>query len=557
MQQIRQSYSEVHSLLWSSSQRLLQRGQGQLQTIWNLYVNVVHGHRHQIVLLDTLLERYCSWCWCLLPPSTNTAPGAASSSLKPSQQPPQPQKQPSWMARLSYNTRSVLWALLQLHRLALDLALTTQPLAHSSHNNKNTNIKNNQIHSHSALEYGHDNDRGPLLVSTSFVLSLALSMMQSLWPLTSSPTTMTTASSSATIDDHIHNTMGEHTVSCRHRRRRLWLERVKFFLRSGLLMDLWRRRRRYYSYYYRGQQRQRQHDDSVPELLPAGGRLLLPPPHLALPSSGRSSWEPSRGFSQQNQHEQQQQEEERERRYHAYVGRRTGHRLWFPPEFENGGGSCPYPCSNGVAAAAVASGQERHRCRLQLQIQQWLGLSLLAIGEILYIVRPLFWAEAQVAIDQDNGGSGSSKPNQGPASSNKHDHNNNDKTRRLYQAWKTWFQSLGLDVASLVVLLVAKAIAARRPPIHHHRNNTTAGTNNTNRNDKDHENDNYYSEWNRRRLRLWLYLLRSPVWELVTHPMVTGFTSALEQYLPVLGPWFSAYGQDWIWLWKEYRLEEG
>jgi Peroxisomal membrane protein (Pex16) len=65
-------------------------------------------------------------------------------------------------------------------------------------------------------------------------------------------------------------------------------------------------------------------------------------------------------------------------------------------------------------------------------------------------------------------------------------------------------------------------------------------------------------EWRRRRLRLFLYVLRAPVWEQYTEPMAQRIMGAsLRRNVPVVGNLLSSYFWDWLSYWRDYRLEEG
>jgi hypothetical protein len=123
---------------------------------------------------------------------------------------------------------------------------------------------------------------------------------------------------------------------------------------------------------------------------------------------------------------------------------------------------------------------------------------MVMVGELLYVARPLFQAKAECSSE--------------------------NPSKRFH----AWLVSLGMDVASLAVLYPSKA------------------------------RGNIYTqdEWNRRRMRLFLYLLRVPIWDTKTRPGVERFSTAIEKF-PLLGGVLSSYLWDWIYYWKLYRLEEG
>lgn len=136
--------------------------------------------------------------------------------------------------------------------------------------------------------------------------------------------------------------------------------------------------------------------------------------------------------------------------------------------------------------------------------------SHLILGELLYILRPLYWASAEAqhyhAVD--------------------HDDSSLSPSLSLLKAWVT---TLGMDLASLNLL------------------------------SRQRKNGNRWSqeEWNRRRMKLFLYLLRSPIWSRGTSPAMER-TSSIVQRIPLLGNLVDACLWDWIMYWKHpYVSEEG
>lgn len=118
------------------------------------------------------------------------------------------------------------------------------------------------------------------------------------------------------------------------------------------------------------------------------------------------------------------------------------------------------------------------------------------LSDLLYTFRPLFWA----TMEAKNGG-----------------------------AWKNWVLSLGIDVSSLCLL-----------------------DQSTQRSEESYA---FRNECRRRKLRLLLYLLRGPVGP-ITERNVDEMCDLVARF-PLLGPIVSFYLQDWIYYWKECRMEEG
>ena len=63
-------------------------------------------------------------------------------------------------------------------------------------------------------------------------------------------------------------------------------------------------------------------------------------------------------------------------------------------------------------------------------------------------------------------------------------------------------------------------------------------------------------ELHRRRMRLWLYLLQSPIWEMYTEGTIQRCSEILYR-LPLLGGFLHNYIYDYIYYWKFYRTREG
>ena len=50
----------------------------------------------------------------------------------------------------------------------------------------------------------------------------------------------------------------------------------------------------------------------------------------------------------------------------------------------------------------------------------------------------------------------------------------------------------------------------------------------------------------RRKLRLWLYIIKSPLWESITRPLVRKVCHLICKLLPLIGPWAEQYLLSWI-----------
>ena len=137
------------------------------------------------------------------------------------------------------------------------------------------------------------------------------------------------------------------------------------------------------------------------------------------------------------------------------------------------------------------------------------SLRNLMIGELLHILRPLYWASAEAqhyTIHQQLDGASSSSS---------------------LAFLKPWLVTLAMDLTSLGLL--------------------------------SNQRRNRWSieEWNRRRMKLFLYLLRSPVWSRVTSPVLERSSWVIQKF-PFWGKFIDAYLWDFIMYWKHpYVSEEG
>jgi hypothetical protein len=136
-------------------------------------------------------------------------------------------------------------------------------------------------------------------------------------------------------------------------------------------------------------------------------------------------------------------------------------------------------------------------------------LSLIVLGELLYALRPLYWASAEAKHFQARVGDSQASSSQ--------------------SLLKAWLTTLAMDSASLGLFSTQ----------HIERNRWSR------------------EEWNRRRMKLFLYLLRSPVWSRLTSPVLER-SSSIVQRIPLLGRLVDACLWDWILYWKQpYISEEG
>lgn len=137
-----------------------------------------------------------------------------------------------------------------------------------------------------------------------------------------------------------------------------------------------------------------------------------------------------------------------------------------------------------------------HKEAVPVDSSEWKTYSVI-FGEFLYIFRPLFLTVMEARNTTES------------------------------SQWRSWFQCLVMDITSLVACAVSQVT----------------------------DNSSTRSEIQRRKVRLLLYLLRSPVWERYTEPAVDS-TSHKLALVPVFGGITSSYLQEWVYYWKIYRCEE-
>lgn len=127
----------------------------------------------------------------------------------------------------------------------------------------------------------------------------------------------------------------------------------------------------------------------------------------------------------------------------------------------------------------------------------WMRLML---GEILRLYRPLYWAQAE----RDESRSGSS-----------------------HGLWKAWVATLVMEVISLKCLC---------GPV-------------------SRDNPASQAELSRRRMKVLLCLLRSPVWDRTTEPSVMR-TAAIVRRVPLVGRLVETYLWEWLLYWKHPFVSE-
>ncbi len=280
------------------------------------------------------------------------------------------------------------------------------------------------------------------------------------------------------------------------------LERVRFAARLALLsFSCWAQHRRKYSNKSDGNERRRMLP--VPSLLKRGGEL--DPYEQLIPL----------------------QDAEVEAKVMQYVGRRTGRR------------SVPSSLSRSCASSYASNSSGIFTWLSRLTASDNKILYYYAVGELLHIIRPLYWSHAENEQWQRRFSSTTvlQKPYTATATSTS-------------SSWKSWCISLFIDVMSDKVLQINNAgdftderkLLAKGAGRHSHQRPPSA----------EHAK---LEELERRRSRLMLYLFRSPMYNTVTCPLAT-FIGKILSMIPSFGlaRWASEYIMDMMSYWNSHRF---
>ncbi len=220
---------------------------------------------------------------------------------------------------------------------------------------------------------------------------------------------------------------------------------------------------------------------------------------------------------------------EEETKAMQYVGRRTGRRS-VPSSPSR---SCVSPKSNVSKSSALITWLSR------LTPSKNRILYFYAVGELLHILRPLYWSHAENKQWQRRFSSDTVLQKQQTIS-----------TISTYSSWKAWWVSLLMDVISDKLLLSSydgdstshRRVLAKGAGRHAHQRPPSV----------DHAQ---LEELERRRSRLMLYVLRSPMYNTVTSPLAI-FIGKIVSMIPSLGlaRWASEYILDLMSYWNNCRF---
>ena len=218
-------------------------------------------------------------------------------------------------------------------------------------------------------------------------------------------------------------------------------------------------------------------------------------------------------------------EEERLRRV-GYVGRRTGRRT-----YPGGTPSKPpiVPRRRNVTDDNSAIGDD------------WMNLSnagaktklaALTAGELLHIYRPLYWT----ASERDH------------AAHNLHSHqigrlrDTRPSSERLAML-KSWVIGLVMDVMSHRLTLAASGSSVDNIPFRGRHDNSIINL-----------PPATAEELKRRKMRWMLYLLRCPVWDVLTRPVAGSLADIVSRFVPLLGRPLATYVMDLLVYWQRHHF---
>ena len=216
-------------------------------------------------------------------------------------------------------------------------------------------------------------------------------------------------------------------------------------------------------------------------------------------------------------------EEERLRRI-GYVGRRTGRRT-------HPGGSPMHQQSASRTAGVVGVGGNGGVMDLT-NAGAKTRLAALTAGELLHIYRPLYWT----ASERDHAAHSLHMHQLGGL---KYNRSRNERLAML----KSWVVGLAMDVMSHRLTLAATSNG--RPTNIPFRGYVDTSSN-------VHIPPATAVELQRRKMRWMLYLLRCPVWDVLTRPVAGGLAAFIARFVPLLGRPFASYVMSLLVYWQRH-----
>jgi len=412
--------------------------------------------------------------------------------------------------------REVGYGILSLHRLSLDLALDDD--------NENSNSSSSsELCSTKSLRKNHygmsiRTKNSPTIAATSVRICLTVihSLMPSLISLVMLRARRQTSYTNNGVYNSVNNSNNSHRkIAVAASKARLVLEQAKFLLRMTLLVHYWRQQQQQQQQQNYTQQKQIKDDSATISdfgVMLDGGMYHS---DRAQESIG-IPWDHARALQ----------------RRRNYVGERTG---W-----------------NVTKSSTAAS------CKTGLLSDHWSRIvrnlfgnnnfdrnyrnAKTVLAELLYFVRPLLWAWLEsrhhaytMTSNREPTWPIAIRNRPGASSSN---HSETTKARRRPILLKGWLLCLAMDVLSI------RLLEHHRQPNPHYPASTS---------------DPFaHEELKRRKMRLLLYLLRAPVWNDHTLPVLEGVSQKVLRRMPLLGNLLETVLWDWILYYQHpFASEEG
>ena len=161
-------------------------------------------------------------------------------------------------------------------------------------------------------------------------------------------------------------------------------------------------------------------------------------------------------------------------------------------------------------------------------------LAALTAGELLHIYRPLYWT----ASERDHAAHSLHMHQLGGL---KHPRSSNERLAML----KSWVVGLAMDVMSHRITLAATSNG--RPTNIPFRGHVDTSSN-------VHIPPATAVELQRRKMRWMLYLLRCPVWDVLTRPVAGGLAAFIARFVPLLGRPFASYVMGLLVYWQRHHF---
>ena len=463
--------------------------------------------------------------------------------------------------------REVMYGLLSLHRLMLSLALQQEP--HSSTDNSKSRLSSGGY----GMTVRTQDEPCIPAVKVRILLTVIQSILPSILAVAEATVGRQRRQEQPSNKDQGGDNNGDHSSLhlpssssriltrrvVRMTRVKLYIEQLRLFLRMYLLCNYWKQQE---------QQQQRTsgvEDDRSPSSsssssssAPFLGILMDAGIYYATDQEGSDQ--------QQNQQEMSWEEADAIARREAYVGQRTG---WRQYQNSNAGGD-----DDKLNRCHILSPRPNLLSRMWRVQSSFLSISessKVKLAEVLHVARPVIWAwfESKYCLATLDCDDEASLVVSSPSSSNTGNRTRSSSTSKLSNSvrrdrrglLRAWILCLGMDVLSTRMLQkTSTSVTAETRKGTNSRISRSRRTTTTAREKTKNQNEDYMYEIHRRKMALFLYLLRCPVWNTFTSPILLddgGVATAVFRRIPVVGRLLETALYDWVMYYKWLALEEG